>query len=397
MPIPSPFPSQTDVIIIGGGLVGLTAACALGQAGFSVVIIEQRDPHILASQTSDGRASALALGSKRFLESIGLWESLKPYAGPINDIRVVDNNSSLFLHFDFETVSDEPMGYMVENHVTLKSLLEELAGYPNVRLIAPMGYKNIERSSARASVTLSSGEILHSRLLLAADGRESRIRNFAGIDVTRLDYQQVGIVCNVHHEEDHHGTAIEHFMPSGPFAILPMQGGHHSSLVWTEKASLAPSFLALDKEALTAEIGKRFGNFLGKLTLSSPVFSYPLELVHAKHYTAERLILLGDAAHGIHPIAGQGYNLGLRDVETLIPALTETRALGLDIGSLKTRKCYEQNRQFDTVSMTTMTDLLNRLFSNRVPALQIVRRVGLAAVNEIPSLKKFFMRRAMGL
>jgi 2-octaprenyl-6-methoxyphenol hydroxylase len=388
---------HTQTIIIGGGLVGLTAALALGNAGINTLVIESRDPALMRQKGSDGRVSAIAQGSKNFMEQLGIWEDLLPHAGAINDIRVLDHHSSLFVHFDHAQVSDEPMGYMLENFVMLDALFRKVEAHPNITLLTNTSYKAINYEPSHVAVTLDNHSIVTAELLLACDGRFSKIREQAHIPARTVDYHQTAIVCNVRHEKDHQGLAVEHFMPSGPFAILPMHGGYHSSLVWTVTTEEAPDFIALSKDDFTAELTRRFGNFLGRLTLASPVFHYPLKLVHAAHYHAPRLALLGDSAHGIHPIAGQGYNLGVRDVETLAPLLAETASLGLDLGSVTTLKRYEKLRRYDAATMILMTDGLNKLFSNTIVPLRVARRLGLGAVNQLPALKRFFMKRAMGL
>lgn len=375
----------------------MTLACAAAHEGLSVAVIEKFNPENLKSSESDGRCSAIALGSKCFMERFGLWERIKDNAGSIWDIRVVDNNSPLFLHFDHADVGEEPMGYMVENHVTLKALFLLAETLPNLRLIAPSQYSIIDRVEAGVTIGLNDGTTIKSQLLVAADGRGSKIRELAGIKTNNVDYHQTGIVCNVRHEKHHQGIAIEHFMPSGPFAILPMHDGHHSSLVWTEKTQDAAKLVALSKQEILAEIQKRFGDFLGELSLDSKLFSYPLTLAWAKDFTAQRLALVGDAAHGIHPIAGQGYNLGIRGVEVLVDAITEYASLGLDIGSNQVLEKYKQARHYDVFSMIAITDGINRLFSNDVAPIRAARRIGLAAVDAVPGAKKFLMQHAMGM
>lgn len=389
--------NHKDIIIIGGGLVGLTTAIAAAKAGLSCAVIEKGNPEFLLSKQSDGRVSAIALGSKEFLKNCDIWNSIRFHAGPIKDIRVTDNNSPFFLHFNHDLVGDEPLGYMVENITLLKALYEKTRNNPQIELHTQTQYTNIERNSDQVTVTLDNNKTITAQLLIAADGRHSSVRESAHIKTSSIPYGQTGIVCNVEHTLHHQETAVEHFMPSGPFAILPMHGGYHSSLVWTEKTEDAEYLLSQSKEELLISLHKRFGDFLGKLKIATPIFHYPLSLTTVKSYTATRLVLIGDAAHGIHPIAGQGLNLGIRDIEALLTTLKDQHENGLDIGSTSCLKHYAKKRAFDIHSMIAITHQLNHLFANAIPPIQIARQLGLASVNKITPLKKFFMKNAMGL
>lgn len=387
------YPLKTDITIIGGALAGMTLACALAGKGFSVAVVEQREPEALASVQSDGRTSAISQGSKRILDTYGLWESLIPEAGPIWDIRVSDAGSPHFVHYDHALVSEEPMGYIIENHFFLKKLYEKAATLPSLQIIAPAAFASQEQGT----VILQDGRRIEATLVVAADGRHSPTRKAAGIDAYTWSYHQTGLVCNIRHEKPHQGIALERFLPAGPFASLPMHDPYVSSLVWTEKTSLAPLYLDMGDEEFCLEIQKRLSGCWGDIHLASKRFSYPLSLLNAKKYHGERLALVGDAAHAIHPIAGQGFNLGIRDVGTLAELILHQHYTGLDIGATDMLQRYTRQRQTDSTSMISVTDGLNRLFSNCLPLIQLSRRLGLSMVNHTPPLKRFFMKHAMGL
>lgn len=392
---------DSDVLVIGGGMVGATLATALGGAGFEVSVVDREDPAAALDAGFDGRVSAIALGSQRVLAALDLWPGMAPDAQPILDIRVSDGDSLMFLHFDHADVGDQPFGFIVENRVTRLALHDRLAASASVRLMAPMTVAGLERESGGVEATLADGTRVRTALAIAADGRHSRIRRDAGIATTEWSYPQTAIVCTVAHERPHHGTAQERFLPAGPFAILPMttdaEAGHRSSIVWTERADLVPALLALDDGEFTAQLAARFGDHLGALKVVGPRFSYPLGLMHAERFIDRRLALIGDAAHAIHPIAGQGLNLGLRDVAALAEVLVDARRLGLDIGHGSVLARYQRWRRFDNVVLAAATDGLNRLFSNDLLPLRIARDLGLAAVNRIAPAKRFFMRHAMGV
>lgn len=387
---------KTDVVVIGGALTGMTIACALAARHLPVTVIEKRPAADIASAKSDGRTSAISHGSKEILAKYGLWDMLAPEAGPIFDIRVSDADSSLFVHYDHELVSDEPMGYIVENHFFLQKLYEKAATLPHLKIIAPAAFTSIERDAQHAVITLDNGQTVQSSLVIAADGRPSKVRETAGIKTYSWSYHQTAIVCNIRHEKSHQGIALERFLPAGPFASLPMHDPYLSSLVWTEKDALAPLYLAMEEEEFLFEIQKRLGSCWGNISLASARFNYPLSLIHAKQYTAERLALAGDAAHGIHPIAGQGFNLGIRDIEVLADLLIYQHELGLDVGTPDVLAQYARSRHWDNFSMVAVTDGLNRLFSNSILPFKVSRRLGLGAVNKTLPLKRFFMKQAMG-
>ncbi|MCZ6523980.1 MAG: UbiH/UbiF/VisC/COQ6 family ubiquinone biosynthesis hydroxylase [Alphaproteobacteria bacterium] len=384
-----------DVVIGGGGMVGLSLGCALAGAGFEVVVVDREDPAVSARSAFDGRASALAHASQQALAALGLWRDMAPEAQPILEIRVSDGDSLLFLHYDHRELGAAPLGYMVENRITRRALHRAVERTPGLTLKAPGTIERLEPGGAGISARLSDGSGVRATLAVAADGRNSGLRQGAGIRVTEWRYAQTGIVCTVAHELSHRGVAQERFLPSGPFAILPLKH-NRSSLVWTERAELAPALLALGEAPFADEMRRRFGDFLGATRVVGGRWSYPLALLNAERYVAPRLALVGDAAHAMHPLAGQGLNLGLRDVAALAEVLTDARRLGLDIGSAAVLERYQRWRRFDSMVLLALTDSLNRLFSNDIAALRIARDLGLAAVHRLPPLKRLIMRHAMG-
>lgn len=391
----------SDVLIVGGGLVGGTLAVLLANAGLRITLVDRIDPAAGLDAGFDGRASAIALATHRVLVAAGLWDILGPGASPIEDIRVADGKSMLFLHYDHSDVGDDPFGYMIENRNLRRALYKAQQDAPNLAVVAPAEIEGMDLDGGLASVTLKDGRSLAASLIVGADGRGSQTRTLAGIRSSGWSYGQTGIVCTVDHERPHGFVAHEHFLPAGPFAILPIRGAagreqHQSSLVWTEREDLAPALMALDDDAFLAEMALRFGDFLGSLALVGPRWSYPLTLNLANKATARRFVLAGDALHGMHPIAGQGLNMGLRDVAVLAEVLADARRLGLDPGAPAVLEDYERGRRFDNSLMLGMTDALNRLFSNDIAPLRVARDMGLGAVNALPGLRKLFMRHAMG-
>lgn len=392
-----------DVAVIGGGLAGLTQAIALARHGLSVAVIDREDPARALAAGFDGRVSAIALASQRMLAGIGLWTHVSE-AQPMWDIRVSDGDSLLFVHYDHRDLGDQPFGYMVENRVMRQAQQGAIAELPSLDLMAPMTAAQIDYglagSGAPARLVLADGRQIEARLVIGADGRQSAIRQQAGIRTLNWSYNQTGIVCTVGHELPHGGVAQERFLPAGPFAILPMtdaaDGTHRSSLVWTEPTQRAAAIMALNDADFAAEMRQRFGDGYGETRILGPRWSYPLTFLLAQRYTDHRLALIGDAAHGIHPIAGQGLNLGLRDIAALTESLVDAKRLGLDIGRVDVLERYERWRRFDNVALSAVTDGLTRLFSNDIAPIRVARDLGLGVVERIPPLKKLFMRHAMG-
>lgn len=410
------MPSETDsprfdIAVIGAGLNGSLLALAAGQAGLRTALIDRVPLTSLTEAGFDGRTTAIAYTSQKMFQAIGVWDELAERAEPILDIRISDAGhdgraSPLFLHFDHREAAEDaghaaPMGWIVENRFLRAALLRRLQACAAVELVAPDEAIDTNRGTNKVEIALKSGRRIATRLVASAEGRFGTMREDAGIGARAWSYDQIAIVLVARHEQPHRGVAQEKFLPGGPFAILPMTdsetGEHRSSIVWTERASIAKRILELDAPRFQAEFARRFGNFLGHVEPAGPRWWFPLGLVHAERYIDERMVLVGDAAHGIHPIAGQGYNLGVRDIAALVEVLVDAKRLGLDIGAADTLERYARWRRADNFTMVAATDLLNRLFSNDIKPLRLVRDVGLAAVNRVPPLRKFFVRHAMGL
>jgi 2-octaprenyl-6-methoxyphenol hydroxylase len=389
--------ARVDMIVIGGGLTGLALACAAAGAGASVLLVERRELPETAAAPFDGRVTAIAQASRRVLEAIGVWPHLAADVQPILDIRVGERHSPLTVHYDHREVGAEPLGHIVENRVLRSALLRRLGELESgLRVAAPDRITGLERGAAGVELILANGGRVRACLVAAAEGRDSPSRAAAGIGLTRWGYDQTGIVATIAHERPHRGLAVERFFPAGPLAILPMTG-ERSSIVWAAENRLARELIALDDAAFLDELGERFGEELGALALAGPRWHYPLSMVQAARYTAPRLALVGDAARAIHPIAGQGWNLAVRDVAALAELAVDAKRLGLDPGGPAVLARYEQWRRFDSLALIAVTDGLNRLFANDVLPLRLVRELGLGMVQRVPPLKRFFMRHAMGL
>ena len=390
---------KTDVVIGGGGMVGLTLGLALARSGLEVTVADPLAQETVLDARFDGRVSALAYASVRMLTVLGIWTRLENGAQPINDILVTDgapgrSTSLLSLHFDSREVG-QPLGHICENRHIRAALFETVAETPNLRFRAKSQIAHLDPGKRSIDVTLSDGEQLRSQLVVAADGRESPMRELMGIRTVGWSYPQVGIVATVEHERDHAGAAYEHFLPSGPFAILPMTG-RRSSLVWTERENLGAKIVKLPETEFEAELATRFGAHLGATKVSGPRWSYPLKFHLARDWVKPHFALAGDAAHGIHPIAGQGLNLGLKDAAALTEVVVDAARLGLEFGSLEILRRYERWRRFDTFSLAAATDALNRLFSNDFVPLRLARDLGLGLVDRLGPARRFFMRHAGG-
>jgi 2-octaprenyl-6-methoxyphenol hydroxylase len=389
---------QVDVLIAGAGFAGLSLAVALRQglgAAFSVAVA---DP-ALACAAVDARASAIAAAARRLFEAIGVWDRVAELSEPILDMVVTDSKLDdvvrpVFLSFGGEVAPGEPFAHMIENGPLVAALVAK-ARAEGVKLLA-VSVANFARARDEMLVQLADGSRIATRLLVAADGARSHVRELAGIQCYGWSYGQSAIATTVAHERDHHGRAEEHFLPSGPFAMLPLRN-RRCSIVWTECAAEAERIMTLDDVAFHAELEKRFGLRLGEITVAGPRRAYPLGFSVARAFIADRLALVGDAAHMIHPIAGQGLNMGLRDVAALAEAIVDAARLGLDPASPDVLERYQRWRRFDTMTMGVATDGLNRLFSNHSDALRLVRDIGLGLVDRLPALKQVFIREAAGL
>ena len=394
----SKLPDRIDILIAGGGYVGLSCAVAIKDAAphLSVMVV---DPVPEKAVENDERASAIAADASRMLDALGLWKGLVKTAQPINEMVVTDSKVSdvtrpVFLTFANDREEDQPFAHMVENRELVKALRKK-GDRDGVIRVTENGVANFETGMSDTLITLNSGDKISAKLLVACDGVRSRLRDLAGIQTVHWPYDQKGIVCTVEHERPHEGRAEEHFLPAGPFAILPLKG-NRSSLVWTESSHDADRLLEQDELIFEAELEQRFGFKLGDIKLVSKVQAFPLGLRLAREYVRSRFVLAGDAAHGIHPIAGQGLNLGFKDAAALAETIIEADRLGQDFGTVDVLERYQMWRRFDTVQMGVVTDVLNRLFSNDNGFLRAARDFGLGVVDRMPQMKKYFINQAAG-
>jgi 2-octaprenyl-6-methoxyphenol hydroxylase len=427
--------NEAELIVVGGGLVGLTLAIACAEGGIRTIVVEAESAEALTGRGYDGRSAAVAYGSQQVLTAIGAWDRLAADAQPIVDIRVTDGGWHVkgeghgYVHYSHLDLLDRkptplasdtepttiiacepdqpaaPFGYIIENRLTRIALLERAKTCANLTHLAPHVVTALDLASDAARVTLEDGSVLTAQLVVAADGKQSALRRMAGIAAREFGYSQTAIVCTVTHEQPHNGVAHEHFLPAGPFAMLPMTDEtradgtvrHRSSIVWSEDPRLVPMLLKLDDDAFGKEIERRFGTSLGQVRPLGPRFSYPLTMVLADTYVRPRFALTGDAAHGIHPIAGQGFNLGVRDVAALAEVLVDASRAGLDLGAMEVLDRYARWRRFDNLMLSTFMDGLTRLFSNDFAPLRMARDLGFAIFNRTMPLKRLAMRHAMGI
>ncbi|ETX15706.1 2-octaprenyl-6-methoxyphenyl hydroxylase [Roseivivax halodurans JCM 10272] len=392
---------DTDIAIVGGGLNGLSLALAFARGPLSVTVIDTGDPAAQIADDFDGRSYALANGSVRMLTALGLWDEIGGNAQPINEIKVSDGRVSdgtalLGLHFASAEIEEGPMGHLVEDRYLRRALLSAVSA--SDRIDHRTGETVVAQSMTGtcASLSLAGGDTLRARLVIGADGRRSGTASRARINRTGWSYRQTALVCAISHERPHDGIAHQLFLPAGPLAILPLTG-NRSSIVWTEKTGLAEEINALGDDDYLTVLRPRFGDFLGHIGLAGARYTYPLSLSLAQSYTAERLALVGDAAHGVHPIAGQGLNAGLRDVAALAQVVEDARRRGEDIGAADVLERYARWRRFDTATLAGATDLFNRLFSSDSPGLRLLRDAGMHAVQAMPGLRRAFIREAAGL
>ncbi|MBI1686374.1 UbiH/UbiF/VisC/COQ6 family ubiquinone biosynthesis hydroxylase [Caulobacter hibisci] len=398
---------DADVIIAGAGMAGTTLALALASAGVKPLLVDPQPFDAQLAPTFDGRSSAIAYSSFRQWRAIGAGEALVPHAQRIEQILVTDGKapgaasgkpSSFFLRFDSGEIADrsegEPLGYLIENR-QIRAALSKTALDKGLTVIAPAGAAGLEIDAAEARVTLTDGRVLSAPLVVSAEGRNSVLRKAAGIGDIGWGYGQSGVVATVRMQRPHEGVAHEYFLPSGPFAILPLTD-NRASLVWTESTARGEALRGASPEAFHAHLMRRFGDFLGEVEMAGPVFVYPLSLSLAERLTSPRLALIGDAAHGVHPIAGQGLNLGLKDAAALAEVVVEAIRNGEDIGAEATLERYARWRRFDNVTNALAFDGFVRLFSNDNALLRVARGIGMAAVNRIAPARRFFMHEAGG-
>ncbi len=387
-----------DIVIVGGGYVGLSVAVAVKKAAphLEIELMEAAPEHVWEK---DERASAIIAAAINMLKTLELWDEIKDHAQPINEMIVTDSETGepvkpVFLTFGERGEASDPFAYMIPN-VAMVRALRRAADTLGITIRHDAAVTDFSAEGGHAKLTLADGEEIATRLVVACDGVRSRLRDMAGIKTVKFDYGQSGIVTTVAHERPHNGRAEEHFLPAGPFAILPLTG-NRSSLVWTERTEDAQRLVDSDDMVFEAELERRFGHHLGKLTLAGGRRAFPLGLTLSRSFIAPRLALAGDAAHGIHPISGQGLNLGFKDVAALAQTIVEADRNGLDIGALDTLERYQRWRRFDTVRMGMTTDVLNRLFSNDIGPLRMARDFGLGVVDRMPRLKRYFIEEASG-
>ena len=390
----------SDLLIVGGGLNGPALALAAANAGLSVTIIDALPVSARLSSDFDGRGYALSLGSQKLLKAIKLWDAVAPKAQPILDVKVTDGKpgeapAPFMLEFDHAEIDDGPVGFMIEDRYLRRVFLDALNDHPNITQVeGTVSGQDILPNGAQ--LTLSDGSTCVGKLIVGCDGRGSGTAARAGIKRTGWGYKQTALVCAVQHEKPHGGCAHQYFLPSGPLAILPLPN-NQSSIVWTESDKVAHQIQALNDEDYLAVLKPRFGDFLGEISLAGGRFTYPLNITLANAFYAPRVALVGDAAHGMHPIAGQGLNAGLKDVGALTEVLIEAHRRGEDIGREDVLARYSQWRRFDIATMALMTDTFNKLFSNDNPMLRLVRDLGMGAVNALPNVRREAIREAAGV
>jgi 2-octaprenyl-6-methoxyphenol hydroxylase len=395
-----------DVAIIGGALNGLMAALALAgpasRTPVPTVVIDRAAPQSYGDPARDRRASAITAASRRMLMALGVWEAIAPHAEAMRRIAVTDSalashgERPVLLHFEEDDQPGEPTAFMVENHHLHRALHEAANRAPEIRFISGRGVVACDYGEQAAAVGLDDGTTVRARLIIAADGRNSRARSAAGIAGSGWSYGQSAIVTTIAHERPHDGVAVEHFLPAGPFAVLPLTG-NRSAIVWTESTATAAELLAAAPAEQLSQLEARVGEGLGKFAIEGGLQSFPLDLYIAESFIGQRLALIGDAAHVIHPIAGLGFNLGIRDAAALAEVVVEDARLGLDHGAAATLERYQAWRRFDTMMVAAATDGLNRLFSNDNQALRLIRSAGLRVVDRLGPARAAFMREAAGL
>lgn len=393
--------NQKDVVIVGGGLVGPLLAIALAQAGLSATVVDAQKVSKRRASDFDGRAYALTFSSINMLKILGVWDSVKENAQPILDIKVSDGRaglgaSPLFLHFDHRELEEGPFGHMVEDRYLRHALLDRMEAEPLLEHVAGVEVSAIEPGRVTTNARKVAQRNLGAKLIVGCDGRASKVAEWSGIGRTGWEYEQTSLVCAVEHELPHAGIAHQFFTPAGPLAILPLTR-NRSSIVWTEARGIAEEIQSRNDAGYLEALKPVFGDFLGDIELQGKRFTYPLGLSLANSFVCDRVALAGDAAHGIHPLAGQGFNLGVRDAAALTEVLIEASRRGEDIGAVDVLDRYQRWRRFDVTALAVATDGINRLFSNDNPILRTVRDMGLGLVNRIPDARRGLMREAAGL
>ena len=392
---------DSDIIIVGGGLNGSLMAIAAANIGFSTIVLDSKDNETSVENRFDGRSYALALSSVRLLKNLDIFKDIIDKSQPILDIKILDGKlvqgpSQFSLHFDNNEIHDGPMGQMVEDRFIRKALFTKINKNEQIDYKFNSKVTEHKKQSGYISVTLDNGKKLDTKLLVGADGRNSELANRAEIKKSGWKYNQSALVCAIEHEADHNGVAWQYFMPSGPLAVLPMTG-KRSCIVWTEQNANAKAINLFDETRYTKILAARLGNFLGKFKIIGDRHTYPLELSIADQFIDERLALIGDAAHSVHPIAGQGLNAGFKDIAVLAHIIQDAHNRGEDLGSLGVLKRYEEWRRFDSAQLAYSTDLFNKLFSNENEALRLARNIGLKLLDSIPVAKRNIIKEAAGI
>ena len=392
---------DSDMIIVGGGLNGSLMAIAAANIGFSTIVLDSKDNEASVENRFDGRSYALALSSVRLLKNLDIFEDIIDKSQPILDIKILDGKlvqgpSQFSLHFDNNEIHDGPMGQMVEDRFIRKALFTKINKNKQIDYKFNSKVTEHKKQSGYISVTLDNGKKLNTKLLVGADGRNSELANRADIKKSGWKYNQSALVCAIEHEADHNGVAWQYFMPSGPLAVLPMTG-KRSCIVWTEQNANAKAINLFDETRYTKILAARLGNFLGKFKIIGDRHTYPLELSIADRFIDDRLALIGDAAHSVHPIAGQGLNAGFKDIAVLAHIIQDAHNRGEDLGSLGVLKRYEEWRRFDSAQLAYSTDLFNKLFSNENEALRLARNIGLKLLDSIPVAKRNIIKEAAGI
>ncbi len=389
-----------DIAIIGGGHAGLTTLCLLAQAGFKVALIDTEDPKTFKSKGRT-RTTAISYGSAKAIEKTGIWNDLLKKACPIKNIQIMDGSGSpVLLKFESASLNKDAFGWIIDNNIIKCALYDKAKKYNNAAFYSMRRVMDFKNHDSHIDITLDQNEKISANLIIGADGRHSFTRKHLGLKTRNWSYNQTAIVCFVNHEKSHNNVAIEHFFKEGPFAILPMpddeKGKHWSSIVWSEDEHVKKSILTYDEYNFILALKTRFPEFYGDILGCSARLSYPLTFLHAQDYIAPKCALIADAAHGIHPIAGQGLNIGLRDIDVLTTLLIEAKNKGKNWQSHEILEQYQSLRRPDNMIMAGATDKLNSLFGSDFGTIKMGRKIGLNLVSKVKPAKEFFMRRAMG-